>query len=278
MVQHAARRDEPLVRQVGPVGERDDDAHDLAMAERHDEHRADADAVRAQVVERPAQRASRRDRLDLCDRRHRSRMAHGPAGAPGGLLAWGHPAHAYHRPFMSEPPPASSRFQATAAQVAGIVEAAERTAEELRAVAEARAQERIAEAERAAALRVQAADDEAAAVRAEAEADAERTRSEALALAQAERERGQDRAREIVFEARAVTREVLREGELLSGHLHELADSLRVNAERLLRDVRDAAAQLTALLDRVDPGPADRDRVGTPAPELDVPEFKPRRR
>ena len=44
----------------------------VAVAEGHDEHRPDPDAVRALVVERPAQRAGRRERLDLGDgRRHR---------------------------------------------------------------------------------------------------------------------------------------------------------------------------------------------------------------
>jgi hypothetical protein len=76
---------------------------------------------------------------------------------------------------------------------------------------------------------------------------------------------------------------VLREGETLSGHLRELSDSLRVNAERLLRDVRDAHAELSARLDRADPdrGGSVRRSVA-PAPpaaaEPEVPEFIPRRR
>ena len=90
------------------------------------------------------------------------------------------------------------------------------------------------------------------------------------------------RSRELIAEARAAAREVLREGEVLSGHLRELSDSLRVNAERLLRDVRDAHAELTARLDRADPNPSgSRSRGSRPSPappdEPVVPEFIPRR-
>jgi vacuolar-type H+-ATPase subunit H len=185
---------------------------------------------------------------------------------------------------MSEPP-VPATLQATAHHVARIIEAAERAAEELRSEAEERARERIAEAERAAMLRVQAADDEADHVRSQAEADAEQLLGEAAAQAQLERERALDRAREVLVEARLVARDVLRDGEIVSGHLRELADALRVNAERLLRDVRDVHQALTARLDRVDPDRAGRERPSKPparggagAPELDVPEFKPRRR
>ena len=97
VVEHAARRGEPLVGQLRVLGDADDDADDVAVAERDDEHRADADAVRAQVVERPAQGTGRRDRLDLRDRRHRPRMAHVAARAGGGVLAPPARAPAYHR-------------------------------------------------------------------------------------------------------------------------------------------------------------------------------------
>ena len=46
---------------------------------------------------------------------------------------------------------------------------------------------------------------------------------------------------------------MLRDGETISGHLRELSDSLRANAERLLIDIRAAHAEMTARLDRVDP-------------------------
>lgn len=180
---------------------------------------------------------------------------------------------------------APGRVEATADHVARIVEAAERAADEMRALAEDRAQERIAEADRAANLRVQAADDEAEQVRLEAESDAEQLRRDAAEQARAERERAEDRARELIAEARLAAHDVLREGEILSGHLRELSDSLRVNAERLLRDVRDAHEELTARLDRADPTGGGRSRSSKPptrgpadARELGVPEFKPRRR
>ena len=79
MVEHAARRGELVVGECRALGDAGDDAHDVAMAERDDEHGADADAVGAQVVERPAQGPGRRDRLDLGDRRHGPRLAHGAA-------------------------------------------------------------------------------------------------------------------------------------------------------------------------------------------------------
>ena len=78
---------------------------------------------------------------------------------------------------------------------------------------------------------------------------------------------------------------MLRDGETLTGHLHELSDSLRANAERLLLDIRAAHAEMTARLDRVDPdlgatvGRLDRTSP-PPAPaasEPQIPEFIPRR-
>src|ERR687893_181302 len=173
---------------------------------------------------------------------------------------------------MSERPlPAT--VQATARHVARIIEAAER------------ALERIAEAERAAMLRVQGADDEAEHVRSEAQSDAQQLLREAAAQAQLERERALARTRELLVEARLVVTDVLRDGEIVSGNLRELADSLRVNAERLLHDVRDVHQALMARLDCIDPDGAGRGRTSNPslrraanAPALDVPEYKPRRR
>jgi hypothetical protein len=73
---------------------------------------------------------------------------------------------------------------------------------------------------------------------------------------------------------------VLREGEELSGNLRELSDALRINAERLLRDVRAAHDELKARLDAVEPDrrPPPSGRAQREAPDLDVPEFLPRRR
>ena len=67
-VEDAARRDRVV---LGALGQPGDHADDVAMAEGHDEHRAHVDALGPQVVERPAQRAGRRERLDLDYRWHR---------------------------------------------------------------------------------------------------------------------------------------------------------------------------------------------------------------
>lgn len=182
-------------------------------------------------------------------------------------------------------PRSSSSTASTARHVEQIVQAAEHAAEQLRAEAEQRAAARIAEAERAAQLRIRAADEEADEVRSEAFAAAEGLRNEAADAALEARQQAQARARALIAEARAVAREVLREGETLSGHLRELSDSLRVNAERLLRDVRDAHSELSARLDRADPdrgaAPARDDgraaAGASAAAEPDVPEFIPRR-
>ena len=140
-----------------------------------------------------------------------------------------------------------------ARHVEQIVRPPSATAEELRAAAEARANERIAEAERAAELRVRAADEEAAEVRAEALAAAD-GRAHAATRRPRRRDKAARRAPASSSTRRALaTREVLRDGETLSGHLRELSDSLRANAERLLLDIRAAHAEMTARLDRVDP-------------------------
>ena len=67
-LEHAARRDRIV---LGAVGHPRDHADHVAMAEGNHEHRAHVDALRAQVVERPAQRAGRRERLYLNYRWHR---------------------------------------------------------------------------------------------------------------------------------------------------------------------------------------------------------------
>jgi cell division septum initiation protein DivIVA len=156
------------------------------------------------------------------------------------------------------------------ARVAEIVDAAEHAAEQLRAQGERKMQERIAEGNRAAENRVKAAEAEALEVLSAAQDEADKVRESA-----------REDACDIIGEARAIAREVLRDGTELSGNLRELSDSLRANAELLLRDVRLAHAEMTARLDqsgipsgedlRVSRGPA-------PTSDLDVPEFHPGRR
>ncbi len=81
-LEHAERLEQPLAGQLALGRELDDDAEQLAGAERHHEHRADAhrrgELLADQVVERAAQGAGGRDRLDACDRRGRA-AAHADA-------------------------------------------------------------------------------------------------------------------------------------------------------------------------------------------------------
>jgi hypothetical protein len=189
--------------------------------------------------------------------------------------------------------PRVSEIAVASAKVAAIVEAAERAAEDLRMKTEERVRARIAEADRAVELRVEAAEGEAreivdtahreaAAVQAEAREgvrqiheraaqareeaeqhkaatlreatdDAARVRAEAESYAEDTRQTARNDAREIVNEAHDAARGVLTDGTELSGHLQELSDSLHRNAERLLNDVKLAHARLTADLDQATP-------------------------
>jgi hypothetical protein len=186
-----------------------------------------------------------------------------------------------------------SAISVASAKVAAIVEAAERAADDLRLKTEDRARERIAEADRAADLRVEAAEAEArelvdaarrqaAALQAEAkegvrliheratQAREEAERRKAAAVQEAQEEAARVRAdadtyaedtkrnakadaREIIAEAHDAARGVLHDGSTLSGHLQELSASLNRNAERLLNDVKLAHARLTADLDQATP-------------------------
>ncbi len=192
-------------------------------------------------------------------------------------------------------------------RVAAIVAAAEQAANDLLARTEEQVRARIAEATRAADERVRAAETEvgelleaaraeADAARAEAEAargeaetvrreaeslrleafaDAERLREEAEQRALLLRDSAREEAREIVADANDAARDVLREGTVLSGHLRQLSDSLRANAELLLRDVRGAHGELVARLPEDSrPAAGDADPDGY---EPDVPEFIPGR-
>jgi cell division septum initiation protein DivIVA len=215
-----------------------------------------------------------------------------------------------------------SQISVASAKVAAIVEAAERAAEDLRLKTEERVRARIAEADRAADLRVEAAEaeardivaqarrdaeeliatarhdvqgvhDEAARARSDAETEAAQMRFETEEYGKQARQAARDEARAIIAEAQAAARGVLTDGTELSGHLSELSESLRRNAERLLNDVKLAHARLTADLDQhAPPGAADlstspaasrargsRNRPATGgAEDLSVPEFLPPRR
>jgi hypothetical protein len=235
-----------------------------------------------------------------------------------------------------------SEISVASAKVAAIVEAAERAAEDLRRKTEERVRERIAEADRAVGLRVEAAETEArdivdagrreaAAIEAEAregvrliheraaqareeaeqrktaaigeaQAEAERVRADADSYAEDVKRNAKVDARDIIAEAHDAARDVLHDGTTLSGHLGELSESLRRNAERLLNDVKLAHARLTADLDQATPAgiadptpevsrgpwatPPSTPRAADPAPpagrnggdDFGIPEFVPGRR
>jgi hypothetical protein len=192
-----------------------------------------------------------------------------------------------------------SEISVASAKVAAIVEAAERAAEDLRLKTEEKARARIAEADRAADLRVEAGEAEArelvdaarreaAAVEAEAregvrliheragqareeaerrklaavqeaQDEAARIRADADTYAEDAKRSAKADARDIIAEAHDAARGVLHDGTQLSGHLQELSDSLHRNAERLLNDVKLAHARLTADLDQATPAGAADD-------------------
>jgi cell division septum initiation protein DivIVA len=198
-----------------------------------------------------------------------------------------------------------SGISVASAKVAAIVEAAERAAEDLRLKTEERMRERIAEADRAANLRVEAAEaeareiveqarrdaetlisqarvdvqgvhDEAARARNDAEAESARVRAEVEDYAKDAKQAARDDARAIVGEAQAAARGVLTDGTELSGHLQELSDSLHRNAERLLNDVKLAHARLTADLDQAAPGSVDTAPRASRGEETATPGFTSR--
>jgi cell division septum initiation protein DivIVA len=119
----------------------------------------------------------------------------------------------------------------------------------------------------------------AAEVRAAATEEANRLRERAEEDAEQLRRNAREDARDLVGQARAVTRDVLTEGTELGDELHQLSDSLRSNAELLLRDVRLAHARLTAQLDQANGGEEGRrdEPGGGGGGDFDVPEFLPRR-
>jgi vacuolar-type H+-ATPase subunit H len=227
---------------------------------------------------------------------------------------------------MSERPTSRDRTGAAAAdRVASILSAAEATADRMRHDAEARLQDRVAEGDRAAAYRVQAAEEEAAEILATARSESERllrearerdeeakttATSEALMIvakaqesaeemvskatetAARHRQEAETYTRDLLSEARLTAQDVRSEGLELVANLRQMGDSLRANAERILRDVQGVHGNMVARIDKVDArrGGAgseprrprsDRLRDSLPADGddgiPDVPEFIPRR-
>jgi vacuolar-type H+-ATPase subunit H len=144
---------------------------------------------------------------------------------------------------------------ATAAQVSAILAAAEEVATEVREQAERRARDRISEADRAAELRVLAAEQEAREILEEAVKDAARRRAAADGYAAEIRAGAAAEASDLVGAARAVAADVREHGLDLSSDIRDLSRALRTNAERLLKDIKQAHARMTADLDEVDPSP-----------------------
>jgi hypothetical protein len=203
----------------------------------------------------------------------------------------------------------------TADRVGTIVAAAEQAAEQIRVRTEGRVRDRIAEADRAADYRVRAAESEALEIVKNALEQAEQSKtvatSEALRIVTKAREeaeatktastsqaasttKAKAQSREILGEARVVAADVRSEGMELVQNLREMGNSLRSNAELLLRDIQAVHSRMVSELDRVDGGggqitppraidresrPSRRPRAPErPAPidgELDIPEFIP---
>ena len=95
---------------------------------------------------------------------------------------------------------------------------------------------------------------EALAIVARAQENADTVMSEARAAATKEQDEIKERARELLCDARATASDVRSEGLEIAANLREMGDSLRSNAERLLRDVQRIHSQLVARLDRIDAG------------------------
>ena len=114
----------------------------------------------------------------------------------------------------------------------------------------------------------------------EARTEAEEVQHIAEVFATQTREEAEESSRRQLGRARELAAEVLQDGTDMSQHLHQLADSLRRNAELLLRDVGAAHRALTDKLEEAgvslgEPSPRRARGASTPAFD-DVPEFIPR--
>lgn len=184
-----------------------------------------------------------------------------------------------------EPEPASEVAAIAERKVAGILGAAERAADELRTRTEDNARDRIAEADRAADNRVKAAEEEAAEILASArqqaakvrddakvaadksvteatnkgleivgnaEMEAKRTLDETAAATAKAHEDAAERSRELMRSAQETAAEIRDEGFHMVGNLRDLGDSMRNNAEKLLKDVQMIHTRMVAQIERVE--------------------------
>jgi vacuolar-type H+-ATPase subunit H len=211
--------------------------------------------------------------------------------------------------------------------VASILSAAEEAADRIRSETESRARDRIAEGQRAAENRVRAAEEEAAELLATARTEADRiqrearqrgeeaktmatnealsvvakaqqsadeTLTEAREAAARTHEELERESREVLAEARATAQEVESEGLELVANLRQMGDSLRANAERILRDVQGVHSRMVARIDQAEGNGRDAPATRRPRSaggretarsafdsqtdgEIDVPEFIPPR-
>ena len=129
---------------------------------------------------------------------------------------------------------------------------AEATSEALTVVARAQDQAEITRAE--AEMAKTQATSEALAIVARAQDSAEAAMAEANAAAAKAKTEAEERARELLREARSTAGDVKAEGLELVENLRQMGDSLRSNAERLLRDVQMIHSRMVAQLDRADGG------------------------
>jgi hypothetical protein len=92
----------------------------------------------------------------------------------------------------------------------------------------------------------------------------------------------QQRSRTLMNDARTAANEIRTDGLEIVSNLREMGDSLRPNAQRLLRDVQEIHSRMVAEVDQKEAElglePAPRTRRSTRSQEgeaLDVPEFIP---
>src|SRR4029077_5494652 len=91
-LERSKRRQQPVLGELAALGDADDHSEELERAKGDDEHRSRAAALcelaRQAVVERSAQRARARERLDVCDLGHpaEARSATGGSAQRVGLV------------------------------------------------------------------------------------------------------------------------------------------------------------------------------------------------
>jgi vacuolar-type H+-ATPase subunit H len=117
-----------------------------------------------------------------------------------------------------------------------------------------------------------AATSEALAIVAKAQEVAEQSVREAEEAAKLEHDTAGQKARALLSEARNTASDVRTEGMELVGNLREMADSLRSNAERLLRDVQSIHSRMLAQIERAEQAAGRSGASGTrPSPTVDSP-------